>query len=262
MPTAIIAGLPPDIERRIRPAADRRVPLSPGWSIKWFRSKSRVPGLAPSQLSGVNEAASEEGDAHVLVFRGRDRSEEALLTARVASYFRVRWIEPKLLGLIPHAVEKFLNDIAQVLAEELEWDSSVKPHDESCCLLLPECAFAADKHVRQIWAAAGQAGADRIRAAARVVENFRTAHWKVYRNGVRKWIDREGRVFDHLGPRRGRVAPFPRSWKFSYPILPGFHFDVESRESRAFAIDDAAGRRHTVSAGEHLNMDPHGYVTH
>jgi hypothetical protein len=262
MPTAIIAGLPPDIERRVRSAADRRLPLSPNWSVKWFRSKSRVPGLAPSQLSAVNGAASEEVDAHILALRGRDRTLDALLSAQVAPYFRVRWIEARLLRLIPHAVEEFLDDIARVLSEELEWSSNVKPQDESCCLLLPQCAFAADQHVQQLWAAASGAGSERIRAAIRVVENFRSAHWKLYRNGERKWIDDDGRVFDHLGPRRGRVAPFPRSWKFSYRLPPGFHFDVESRDSRAFAVDTSDGQRHTILAGGHLNIDPHGQVTH
>lgn len=262
MPTAIIAGMPPDLERRIRPAADLRAPLAPGWSIQWFRSKNQIPGLSPSQLPGVNEAASQAGGAHILAFRGRDKFEELQLKADVASYFRVRWIEPKQLKMIPHAMQEFLDDIAQVLSEELEWESKVKPQDESCCLLLPECGFTADRHVKHVWTSAGESGAERIRSAARAVENFWTAHWKVYRNGERKWIDREGRVFDHLGPRRGRAAPFPRSWKFSYPLPPGFHFDVESRTSRAFAVDAAGGTRLSVSAGKHVNMDPHGYVTH
>ncbi len=138
MPTAIIAGLPPDIERRVRPIVDRDRPLSPDWAIKWFRSKSKVPGLAPSQFAGVNQVASENDGAHVLVFRGRDRSMHTMFSAQVANYFRVRWIETSLLRLIPHSTEEFLREIAQILSEELEWDLNVKPKDESCCLLLPD----------------------------------------------------------------------------------------------------------------------------
>ncbi len=261
MPTAIVAGLPPEIERRIR-AALREGPSFQGWSVVWFRSKSRIPGLAPSQLPAIKEAASTTGGAHILVFRGRESREKALVTEDVAPYFRLRWLDPTLLRLIPNAVNEFVKTLAKVLEEELEWNLTVKPQDESCCLLLPECAFVASVRVRHVWTAAGEAGIERIRSAARVAKEFRSVHWLANKDGKRAWIDIEHKVFDHLGARRGRDAPFPRSWKLSHPLPPGFHFDITSKDSRPFAVGAADGRRHNILPLDHLNMDPHGYVTH
>jgi hypothetical protein len=77
--------------------------------------------------------------------------------------------------------------------------------------------------------------------------------------GARVWVDSDSKAFDHRGARHG-VAPFPRAWKFSYQVVPGFHFDVSSRVSRAFCVHASDGRRHDVLGSRHLNIDPHGWV--
>ena len=259
MPATIIAGLPPDSHRRIQSALKQRDPFPGIWQVIWMRSKSRVPGLAPSQFDDARKTASDNGGAHLLIFRGRAKHEENLITAKVAPYFRVRWIERTLLRLIPHSMDQFFEAINEFLREEFEWINTVKPHDESCCLLLPDCAFSAAADVRHLWTAAAEAGIERIRLAASASERFKLRHWLPHKDGSRGWIDSDDRVFDHRGARHG-VAPFPRAWKLSYRVVPGFHFDVTSRVSRAFHIHAFDGRRHAVSPPGHSNIDPHGYV--
>ena len=224
-----------------------------------MRSKNQVPGLAPSQLEDARITASSNGGAHLLIFRGRERQEEALIIAKVVPYFRVRWIERTLLTLIPHSMDQFFGTINEFLSEEIEWINTVKPHDESCCLLLPECAFSAAADVRHLWTAAAEAGIERIRLAARARERFKLRHWLPQKNRSRRWIDGDDRVFDHRGARHG-VAPFPRAWKLSYQAAPGFHFDVTARVSRAFHVQAFDGRRQAVSQPRHINIDPHGHV--
>ena len=259
MPTAIIAGLPPEIDRRVQSALKQRTGFAVDWELLWMRSKGKIPGLAPSQLEEARQMASDRRGAHLLIFRGRQKSEQELVFTEITPYFRVRWIDEVLLKLVPHSMDQFFQTINDVLAEEIEWINTVKPRDEASCLLLPECAFAANSAVQHLWTAATEAGIERIRLAARVIERFGIVHWLSSKNGVRRWIDAGSRVFDHRGPRHG-VAPLPRSWKFSYCVSDGFHYDVTSRDSRAFHLNDQSSGRHTARANEHINIDPHGYV--
>lgn len=260
MLAAIIGGLPLDLEKRVHVALERGdAVITDEWAIAWMPAKGRSPGLAPSQIASVLGKASDLGGAHVLIFRGGEAEIDASVVAQIAPYFRVRWLDKRLLTLIPHSIGEFCAAITDVLKEELEWSAAVKPQDESCCLLLPECAFAANYAVKHLWEIAGQQGIERIRGAALASERFKSAHW-LRRDDVRRaWIDEEGRAFDHHGPRHG-VAPFPRSWKFSYQLPGGFHFDVTAMDSRAFRVIDWDKRRHAVSGLKHVNIDPHGYV--
>jgi len=260
MPTAIIAGLPPDSYRRVQAFLRQQEVFPETWRVIWIRSKGRVPGLAPSQLENVRQtAAAQSGGAQLLIFRGELDQE---LKAEILPYFRLRWLEHTMLKSIPHQMSDFFQAINAVLNEELRWIELVKPRDESCCLLLPECAFLAESNVRHVWEAATQPGIERINLAATASERFKTEHWLSdtrRKNSHRAWIDTRGRIFDHRGPRHG-TAPFPRSWKFSYQVVQGFHYDVQSKDSRPFNVVAADGNRYAASGSGHINIDTHGYV--
>jgi hypothetical protein len=258
MPTAIIAGIPPESLRRVRSALKRPDVLPAVWQVLWMPSKGPIPGLAPSQLEEVRQTASGHAGAHLLIFRGREKHEEDLVFREIAPYFRLRWIDQLLLKLIPHSIDELFQTINAVLTEELEWIDLVKPRDESSCLLLPECAFSAVTGVRHLWTAATEPGIERIRLAARAKDRFAAIHWR-NNGGARNWTDSDGRVFDYRGARHG-VAPFPRPWKFSYRVVDGFHYDVMSKDGRAFHLTGQSGSRHMGLANGHINIDPHGYV--
>jgi hypothetical protein len=156
----------------------------------------------------------------------------------------------------------FIGGLQEALKEESEWRASVLPRDESCCLLLPECAFVCDDRVKHVWTIATQSGIERIRGAARAMEQFQSLHWLTHveqgrHESGRAWIDVDSRAFKHKGPRHA-VSPFPRSWKFSYELPEGFHFDVTSNSAFHVIAHDRA--RHTAAALAHINIDPHGYV--
>ena len=178
---------------------------------------------------------------------------------KIGPHFRVRWMDGTNLRLIPHAMPQFFDTISEVLTEELEWSNNVKPRDESCCLLLPECAFTACADVKHLWTAASLPGMERIRLAARAREQFRDRHWLPRSGGARVWTDADDRAFDHRGARHA-VAPFPRAWKFSYQVMPGFHFDVMSTASRPFSVQDHDARWHRARGHGHINIDPHGWI--
>lgn len=268
MPTAIIAGLPPDSDHQIRSALLKQQAAFPAiWQVIRIRSKGLIPGIAPSQLEILRQTASQFGGAHLLIFRGRERGrekrDEDMVVAEVAPYFRVRWLDHTLLRLIPRSMGRFFEAINGILDEELTWSETVKPRDTSCCLLLPECAFSADPGVRHLWTAATEPGIECIMLAARAIERFRRIHWVRNTGGARgpapwNWVDDGGRVFDHRVARHYPRAPFPRSWKFSHQVEAGFHYDVKSRDSRAFHVVASDGSRHDASGTGHINIDPHG----
>jgi hypothetical protein len=217
------------------------------------------------------ERAADTGGAHLLIFRGRTKDEDAKIQSKILPFFRVRWLDNTLLKFIPHDTNQFFHAINAVLAEEWEWSERIKPKDESSCLLLPECAFSVNSEVKHLWTVASERGLDRVNLAARVQERFSLLHWmltekKGARVGAEKktvrvgaWIDREDRVFDHRGARHGQ-APFPRQWRFSYRVEAGFHFDVTSRYLRPFVVRSEDGHRHDRAGNAHVNIDPHGYV--
>jgi hypothetical protein len=262
MPAAIIAGVPPDIDRRIRAALDRGEKSFDAWEVRWLRSIGRTPGLSPSQVEPTLRAAADVDGAHILVFSGREKTEEDRVWAQIAPYFRVRWLSHSSLKFIPHSMPRFWAAVDAVLSEELEWNQSVRPVDESACLLLPECCFEAEPTVRHVWRAASEASLERIRLAANAVAKFKSAHWTPHAappQAIRKWVDVQGKVFDHRGARHG-IAPFPRPWRFSFQVAPGFHFDVTSRDGRGVRVTAHDGAKHVASGADHINVDPHGHV--
>jgi hypothetical protein len=263
MPTAIIAGLPADVDRRVQSALKQQAEFPGTWQIIWKRSKGRMPGLAPSQLEDARQTAAAQPDgAHLLIFRSELKRDQEFVNAEVGPYFRLRWLDHTILKLIPHRMPEFFLVMNIVLDEELRWIETVKPSDESACLLLPEGSFSPEKAVKHLWEAATQPGIERIRLAADVSQRFKAMHWLPStkgNNSQRAWIDAEGRIFDHRGQRHA-AAPFPRSWKFSYQIMKGFHYDVTSRNSRPFHVYASDHKRHAALGHEHINIDPHGYV--
>ena len=197
-----------------------------------------------------------------MIFRSELTRDQTFVKTEIAPYFRVRWLDHRILKSIPHRIEDFFGAIGTVLNEELTWEETVKPRDESSCLLLPSCSFKANKSVSHLWEAASQAGIERIRLAADACRKFKEAHWQSdtrSRNSNRAWIDESRIVFEHRGQRH-RLAPFPRSWKFSYEVIGGFHYDAQSLDDRPFKVVAADGTRHTAPALGHINIDPHGVV--
>lgn len=232
-----------------------------GWVLHWVRSKTRTPGLSPSQIKEIQQLAADREGAHVLAYSRHGVPERQQVQERFLPFFRFRWLNSSTLSLIPHSMTDFFQTVEAALSEELLWDSLVKPRDILGPLLLPRCTFIARDEYSKVWDRALDYGADhRIESAARAIEAFTETYRLSIRGRGRRWVDGEGRVFDHSGPRHAQHAPFPYSWKYAFGIPLGFHYDVSSSQGRAISVRDHLGMVRTSTYGGHLNVDAHGVV--
>jgi hypothetical protein len=211
----------------------------------------------------AQELADQQENPHVFGFSAqKDRQH---LADQIKPYFRFRWFDHGLLKCLGSPdPTPFVRELASNLAQESEWAARVKPSDLNSPLLLPESSFEPGRKHLNLWRHASAYGdPQNIVSAEKAIKGFRNAHHRKVNfksfASTYKWVDERNRIYDQDGPRHG-IAPFPRGWKYSYKIEPGFHFDVNQVDGRQFALIDATGRRHHVSAGDNLNIDPHGYV--
>jgi hypothetical protein len=263
MRTALLLGIPSGYVGTAKSAVARNASLFSTWSIKYVPSNRKEAAILEAMVRRAQEIADQSEDPHILGFSGqKDRQRFA---DQIKPYFRFRWFDHLLLKYLgsPDPTQ-FVRKLAAELVEECEWAVRVRPSDINSPLLLPECSFEAGRKHRDLWRHASAYGdIQNIMGAEKAIRGFRSAHHRKLSfqsfSSTYKWVDERDRIYDQSGERHG-MAPFPRGWKYSYKIEPGFHFDVTHVDDRQFSLTDANGNFNHVKAGGYLNVDPHGYV--
>ncbi len=256
MPRVLVTGFLLDQVRRIVPQ------LASGfgdWELKL------IPGPKKGQIGianvdGLLQEAAKSTDTHILAASRHDGGERQRQAERIRPFFRFRWLADGDIKAILEEPSQFPRVLAPVLDEELRWAEAVKPARLSDALLLPRSCFGFDKRRADIWAHA-EAYNDpaAVENAARHIEEFARLYFRKsgQPGGARyRWFDDRAYAFDHRGPRHG-MPPFPRSWKYSFYLAEGFHYDVSRDDERVVTLDDARGGTRT---GGYLNVDPHGFI--
>ena len=258
---AILAGLSAQQQKRVRIAfRQHAVAVRRGWDLEFVPASGMRAGIGERQVRHLTELASDCGAAHVLAFSQQDGANKKRVREEIGTYFRLVWMPSSLLSLIGSDIVQFVTAINAYLEQEEEWEDVVMPQDTRSPLLLPERSFNAALVCKGLWTQARAFGdKGNIRAAANAITRFQDNHWRRTAAGRRCWTDELSLVFDHSGPRHGQ-APHPREWKYSFRIPDGFHYDVAASDGRGFRLCDVFGLSHSVAAGRHVNMDPHGYV--
>lgn len=263
MRVALLLGIPAGYVGTAKSAIAKSEALFSAWSIKYIPSNRKEPAILEGMVRQAQEIADQHEDPHLLGFSAQQ--DRQLFADQLKPYFRFRWFDHLLLKCLGSPdPAPFVQNLASELAEECEWADRVKPSDISSPLLLPECSFEAGRKHRDLWRHASAYGdPQNIRGAEKAISGFRNTHRRkvTYKsfNSAYKWVDERDRIYDQDGQRHG-IAPFPRGWKFSYKVEPGFHFDVTHVSGRRFTLSDANGKLNIVTAGDNLNVDPHGYV--
>ncbi len=262
MGTALLLGMPVGYVGAARSVISKDATTNGIWSVKFVPAPRREAEISLAMIKQAQDIAAQHDDTHILGFSTQSNRKE--FADQLSPYFRFRWFNHVLLKCLGSPDQTpFVKALASDLAEELEWASRVKPADLKSPLLLPESSFIPARRHREIWRHARAYGDPlNIIGAEKAIKGFRNAHHrKVFHKSFHsyKWVDESDRIYDSDGPRHG-VAPPPRGWKYSFRIEPGFHFDVTHADGLPFALTDIIGRQNRVNAGEHLNVDPHGYI--
>lgn len=237
----------------------------PGWTFELVPSGQKPIGF--TKTAPVLEEASRDAFSHVLAVSQQDGNIRQRLAREIRPFFRFRWLDgiqlTQLLADDFVSIGALLNPI---LEQEEEWAKIVKPAAVSDALVLPSDIFSCDHDVN-IWGLS-EAYGDPLsnENAARAVKRFSERYFAIippegHFSRRTQWLCREGRIYDHRGPRHGE-PPFPRGWKYSWCVDTGFHFDVSSRDGRPFVaqgFEDGRMTQRTVSAGKHVNIDTHGF---
>ena len=262
MGTAILLGIPAAYVGAAKSTIAKHETLFGNWSVKYVPSNRAEPEILQRMVKQAQALADKHDDVHIFGFSAqKDRHD---FVGDIKPYFRFRWFAH---GFLKHLGSPdptpFVNELGSNLSEESEWTARVKPSDLNSPLLLPESSFQPARKHRELWRHASAYGnLENVVGAEKAIKGFRSAHHRkvnLKSFSTYKWLDEGDRIFDQAGERHG-VAPFPRNWKFSYRIEPGFHFDVTHADERQFNLFDANGNRHHVNVADHLNIDPHGYV--
>lgn len=262
MPCAVIGGVPIEYDKRLQAhLRDRdQVAFRESWQVEVIRAKSRtrVTGRPDAIVSQLQEPGWKE--AHVLCFRPGSKSARRKLRDQLVPYFRFRWLDNGLLELFPHSVDCFIEKMNSDLRKEESWIEEIKPSSVGSALLLPISSFDCEDHLEKMWQLASHAAdEDTMREILRKLTEFKESHHRPVEGGPRCWVDIRERIFDHRGPWHG-TAPFPRSSKYSFSIPDGFHYDVTAAHGRRFRLVDYMGEYYAAGAGDHINVDPHGWV--
>lgn len=256
---AILLGLPTTLTQRIR--ASTRAQLAEcrgGWSVEYVISHPTKTQIGERDILRTLDLASARDSPHVIGLSTQDGAVRQGIARRIRPHFRFAWLDTKLLSHVPHNIPALISGLNLLLEQEEVWADLVRPSRTDSPLLLPSCTFITSHET--LWAKAELFGdSQMIRSAADAVSRFHDDHWRPTDAGPRRWTDDTKLIFDHSGPRH-RVAPFPRSWKYSFRIPDGFHYDVTAAHGKGFTLCGIDGYPQTTHKGGHLNIDPHGHI--
>jgi hypothetical protein len=266
MPIALFAGLPQRSLARLKATLVSAEPRIPNWTFRYLVTQ-KGPDLQVRDRKVIHAEAESLGSLHILgLSAARNRNEVA---DEIRPFFRFRWFDHALLPLLNNPdPASFVDATVAVLEEEQEWEDRVMPTELSHALVLPEPCFKCSSALGGMWQKAEAYGAaDSVPAAERAIAAFERQYHPRIQFQTRgqpprqqtKWMDARSLVFDEIGARHG-APPGPRSWKLSYRLVDGFHYDISKQNKDRFEIADAAGVTHKVGNDGYINIDAHGYV--
>jgi hypothetical protein len=249
-PLLIIAGIPQGIYIRHK----RYLPKVRGWQIALIPSRDHARANLSTCLDDIlsmADRASSDG-VHVVAAHYID-DEQPALTKWFYARHRVMWMDRSYLRV--YGTPKFDDYIQAVSDFESEWRLSLRPLAVKDALMLPECAFVAASEVRELWRRSQvvSPSRDNIPAVTKLAEKFSAAHLR-----AATWIDEREKCFSYAGKRHADHVVDALTWKFTFKIPDGFHFDVKNQRDRAFNITNHAGD--TFRFNKYTNCDCHGVL--
>ena len=260
MPIAIILGLVKGMSERIKAQVTQGVRFREGWTVRFQPATGARNDILNSDIRAALFHAREVVDSvHIFAITNQGGDAKKKVTCQIVPAFRFRWLPGEWLSLPYPTPIEFISRVNELLIDEEDWRARVQPKDQTSPLLLPQMTFSTA--LSDIWDMAARYGAGNNLGCENRLQAFHQRHWKQHANGhyARKsyWTDDHLRVFDHTGAAHA-AAPLERSWKFSYRIPEGFHYDLRQAQGRKFIARGAISERQVENDG-YINIDPYGY---
>ena len=248
MPLLIIAGMPTSVKNRNR----HYMPRVDDWTIRLIPSRDRKRPDLQSCWSEVLAKASEDVQgAHVFAYHSRD-DEYPKFNSRMHDRHRLVWMTRDTLG--HYGSDMYTEMIEKHLAFESRWRDMLRPQGVDAAGLLPESSFS-PKRYKDMWSRMRSVHLtkDNLERVFMLIRRFRDTH---YASG--RWEDNRGLQFKAASARHGSNRRYG-SFKFTYGLPEGFHYDVSGNTAnRGFTIVDAEGQSHQFHS--YTNIDYHGSI--
>ncbi len=248
MPLLIIAGMQASVTNRNR----GYMPQVDDWSVQVIPSRDKKkPDLQSCWTEVLVEASKSIEGAHVFAYHHRE-DEYPKFNRRMHDRHRLVWMERDSLGYYGSA--KYTKMIEDHLDFERRWRDKLRPRGVDAAGILPERSFSPKKS-KDMWSRMRSIhlSKDDLERVSTLVRHFRESH---YSGG--RWEDNRGLQFKVASDRHGSNPPYG-SFKFTYRLPEGFHYDVRGNVgNRGFTIEDAEGQSHHFR--RYTNIDPHGSI--
>ncbi len=249
-------GLPLSAHRRLKAESsnwDDAVPT--GHSFRATpRDSNRRTDFRASELRELSRGI-EEGFVHIVIPASRSWNDVQRcleFDCRVHAARLREPIESLDWGLLRAALH-------EVVTLDAVWLNVISPKDLRHALLLPPAHFRTNRVTRAYWKRCCVYSRAQIPGAESLLNLVESHHRRTDGNGVRSWVDNDGRRF-RFDPSGHGLSEADRSgvksYRFCFEIPPGFHFDVTHDTGRSFEIQlDGRSERAT-----HCNITPWGHV--
>ena len=248
MPLLIIAGVHTSVTSRNK----GYVPRVDDWNVKMVPSREKTkPDLHSCWTEVLAEASKDPEGAHVFAYHYRE-DEYPKFNSEMHDRHRLVWMARDTLGYYGSA--KYTKMIEHHLEFELRWRDKLRPRGVDAAGILPERSFS-PKTCEDMWSRmrSVRLNKDNLDRVFALVRHFRDTHY-----GTGRWEDDRGLLFKVASDRHGLNPPYG-SFKFTYLLPEGFHYDVRRKiGNRGFTVEDVEGRSHQFR--NYTNIDPHGSI--
>ncbi len=248
MPALIIAGMPTSVTKRNK----KYMPQVDDWSIHFVPSRDKSkPDLRSCWRRVLDRACEEVQGTHVFAYHYRD-DEYPHFNRMMRNRHRLVWMERDTLRYF--GSDMYTEMIEKHIGFERKWRDMLRPQGVDAPGLLPECSFSPKKH-HDLWSRIRtvRLNKDDLYRVYRISQRFREVHY-----GRGMWQDKRGLQFKVAPAYHGSNPPYG-SFKFSYRVPDGFHYDVRAAIARnGFTVRNSEGdvrRFHSYT-----NIDCHGSI--
>ncbi len=248
MPLLIVAGLPTAVTNRNK----GYVPQVDDWNVRMIpsRDKSR-PDLQSCWTKVLTESSKDTEGTHVFAYHYRE-DEYPKFNSRMHDRHRLVWMARDSLRY--YGSDRYTQMLENHLDFERRWRDKLRPQGVDAAGILPEVSFL-PKSCKDLWSRMRSVhlNKDDLERVFTLERHFREIHY-----GRGRWEDSRELQFKAASDRHGSNPPYG-SFKFTYRLPEGFHYDVRgSVPGRGFTIEDAEGQTHRFH--RYTNIDSHGSI--